>query len=562
MLSKFSVKRPYTVVVAVVVVLILGVISFINLNTDLLPSIDLPYVVIMTTYPGASPEEVEMIVTKPIEQAVATVNNIKNVSSISRENSSIVIMEFNNDTNMDSATIEINGMLDLIKPAWDNYSISSPMLMRLNPDMLPVMISAVDVEGLDIVEISEMVNQKIIPEFESVNGVASVKGVGLLDEKIEVLIDNEKIEDLNKKILNAVDSELSEAEDQLMKAKKEIDDGKSKLASEEEKQTGKLSEGLNAIASAKEQITQAESQISAGKSELVKTREELNNALNEIKQKEEELKEAEAALSALGDKLRKEDKVKLESIKQNLEVLSQKKAETTISKYIEIGKVKIEYSELYEDDWANNWKAYYKPFNITRDIIIKPSWEDYSINNDGILIEMDPGMAFGTGTHETTRMCALLLEKFIQSGDNLIDVGSGSGILSIISAKLGAEKIIALDVDEDAVNATKNNCKVNNVCHKVKVFKGTLDSFSKLEKYFNYEKSDVVVANIIADVIINLCEAVRLCTKRKGLFIASGIIKDKKDSVLSKYLENGFDCEQIVEEGEWVAIVFICPGSL
>ena len=171
-------------------------------------------------------------------------------------------------------------------------------------------------------------------------------------------------------------------------------------------------------------------------------------------------------------------------------------------------------------------------------------------------------MAFGTGTHETTRMCALLLEKFIQSGDNLIDVGSGSGILSIISAKLGAEKIIALDVDEDAVNATKNNCKVNNVCHKVKVFKGTLDSFSKLEKYFNYEKSDVVVANIIADVIINLCEAVRLCTKRKGLFIASGIIKDKKDSVLSKYLENGFDCEQIVEEGEWVAIVFICPGSL
>jgi myosin heavy subunit len=347
MLSKFSVKRPYTVVVAVVVVLILGVISFINLNTDLLPSIDLPYVVIMTTYPGASPEEVEMIVTKPIEQAVATVNNIKNVSSISRENSSIVIMEFNNDTNMDSATIEINGMLDLIKPAWDNYSISSPMLMRLNPDMLPVMISAVDVEGLDIVEISEMVNQKIIPEFESVNGVASVKGVGLLDEKIEVLIDNEKIEDLNKKILNAVDSELSEAEDQLMKAKKEIDDGKSKLASEEEKQTGKLSEGLNAIASAKEQITQAESQISAGKSELVKTREELNNALNEIKQKEEELKDAEAALSALGDKLRKEDKVKLESIKQNLEVLSQKKAETTIG--IETVSAKLAELEKEED---------------------------------------------------------------------------------------------------------------------------------------------------------------------------------------------------------------------
>lgn len=233
-----------------------------------------------------------------------------------------------------------------------------------------------------------------------------------------------------------------------------------------------------------------------------------------------------------------------------------------ISEYIETGKVKIEYSELYEDDWANNWKAYYKPFNITDNVIIKPTWEDYSTSNSSILIEMDPGMAFGTGTHETTRMCARLLEKFIESEDNVIDVGSGSGILSIISAKLGAKNIIAMDIDEDAVNATKNNCRINNVCNKVKVFEGTLDSFSNVEKYFNYEKADVVVANIIADVIINLCEAVRLYVKRKGLFIASGIIKDKKDSVLSKYFENGFQCKQIVEDGEWVAIVFICPGSL
>ena len=189
MLSKFSVKKPYTVVVAVIVVLILGAISFMNLDTDLLPSIDLPYIVVMTAYPGASPEEVEMIVTKPIEQAVATVNNIKNVSSISRENSSVVILEFNNDTNMDSATIEINSMLDLVKPAWDDYNINSPMLMRLNPDMLPVMISAVDVKDLDIVEISQLVNEDIIPELESINGVASVTGIGLLEEKVEVAID-------------------------------------------------------------------------------------------------------------------------------------------------------------------------------------------------------------------------------------------------------------------------------------------------------------------------------------------------------------------------------------
>ncbi len=233
-----------------------------------------------------------------------------------------------------------------------------------------------------------------------------------------------------------------------------------------------------------------------------------------------------------------------------------------ISKYIEIGKVKIEYSELYEDDWANNWKAYYKPFNITDNVIIKPTWEDYTINEDNIIIEMDPGMAFGTGTHETTRMCAQLLEKFIESGDNVIDVGSGSGILSIISAKLGARNIIALDIDEEAVSATKNNCRINGVCNKVKVLEGTLNSSDSLEKHFDYQKADVVVANIIADVIINLCEAVRLYVKKKGLLIASGIIKDKKNTVISKYLDNGFQCKQIVEEGEWVAIVFICPGSL
>lgn len=329
MLSKASVKKPYTVVVAVIVVLILGIISFMNLKTDLLPNIDLPYVVIMTGYPGASPEEIEMIVTKPIEQSVATVNNIKNVSSISRENASIVILEFNRDTNMDSAIIEINAMLDLIKPVWDDYSINSPMTMRLNPDMLPIMVSAVDVEDLNIVQISEMVKEKIIPELESVNGVASVTGIGLLEEKIEVFIDPEKIEDLNKEILNVVDSELLEAGDQLTKAKKEIEDSKAKLTSEEKKHTTKLSEGEKAINMGKEQISLAESKILAGKTELIKNKNELEKALKEIEEKEKELKASEEALLALGENITDEDKANLEGIRYNLELISQKKAETS-----------------------------------------------------------------------------------------------------------------------------------------------------------------------------------------------------------------------------------------
>ncbi|HZJ57373.1 MAG TPA: efflux RND transporter permease subunit, partial [Clostridia bacterium] len=300
MLSKLSVKRPYTVVVAVIMVLILGGISFVNLKTDLLPNIDLPYALIMTSYPGASPEEVEMVVTKPVEQVVATVSNIKNVSSVSRENSSMVILEFNNDVNMDSATIEINGMLDLIKPAWGD-SIGSPMVMRLNPDMLPIMIASVDVEGMDIIGISQMVNQDIIPELESITGVASVSGVGLLEEKIEVLIDGNKIDSLNKSILDAVDSELSEAEDKLMDAKNEIEDGKAKLESEEKKQGARLSQGEKALSDAKQQIAQGEVQLVSGELELEKVQDELKTKLNEINEKEKELR----ALAGIIDGLKK-----------------------------------------------------------------------------------------------------------------------------------------------------------------------------------------------------------------------------------------------------------------
>lgn len=326
MLSKFSVKKPYTVVVAVVMVLILGIISFMNLQTDLLPSIDLPYLVIMTTYPGASPEEVEMVVTRPIEQVVSTTNGIKNVSSVSNENSSVVILEFNNDVNMDSAIIDINGSLDLIKSAWGD-SIGAPMIIRLNPDMLPIMISSVDIEDMEIAEISNFVSQKITPELESVNGVASVTGVGFLKENVEVFIDPDKIDKLNKKLLDKVDSKLSEAGEQLEKAKQDIEDGKKRLASEEKIQKGKLDEGEKAIGYGKEQIAQGEEQINTGLIELNKNKDNIIKALNELDKGEKELLAGEKALLFLGENISEEDKIKLSTIQQNIALISQKKTE-------------------------------------------------------------------------------------------------------------------------------------------------------------------------------------------------------------------------------------------
>lgn len=546
MLSKFSVKRPYTVIVAVIVVLILGAISFINLNTDLLPSIDLPYVVIMTTYPGASPEEVEMIVTKPIEQAVATVNNIKNVSSISRENSSIVILEFNNDTNMDSATIEINGMLDLVKPAWDDYAINSPMLMRLNPDMLPVMISAVDVEGLDIVEISEMVNEEIIPELESINGVASVTGVGLLEEKIQVLIDDEKIEDLNKKILNIVDSELSEAEDQLIKAKREIEEGKSKLASEEEKHMKELSEGESAIVAAKEQISLAESKITDGKAELTKTKEELNNGLNEINQKEEKLKEAEKALLALGNNLREEDKAKLESIKQNLELLSQKKAETI--KGLEMISTKL--TEVEEEEKILKSK---KTELNTQEQELKTGKLQLTMEMDKVKAELESGEK--TLKEKMDEFEKAKEEAFKKASiDGVITPEMVSGILAAQNFSMPAGYVSGEEGIEHLVKVGDKIQETTDM-ENLLLFDTGEDVIGKI---YLKDVADITVKDNSEEIYakVNGNDAVMLVFQKQSTFLTSDISKDIREKAEELTLEHeGLSFTDLMDQGMYIDMV-------
>ena len=199
MLSNYSVRKPYTVIVAVILVLILGGVSLMNISTDLLPSLNLPYSVIITSYPGASPEEVEMVVTKPIEQSMASISNIKSVRSVSREHLSLVILEFSETTNMDSAVIEMRESLDMIGGYFPD-SVGASNIMKINPDMMPVMVLSAAVEGQDISESSAFIETKIIPELESVEGVASVDASGLIDNQIHVILSDEKIEALNAEI--------------------------------------------------------------------------------------------------------------------------------------------------------------------------------------------------------------------------------------------------------------------------------------------------------------------------------------------------------------------------
>ena len=177
MIPKYSVKRPYTVLVAVVLVIVLGVVSLTRMTTDLLPAMNLPYVIVVTTDVGASPEEVEKDVTSPIEAAMATTSNINNVSSMSYDNYSMVVLEYEQSTNMDSAMIEIQQQLDQLTGQFPD-SVGTPIIMQIDPDMMPVMIASADVDGMDQAEVSDYVDNELLPLFESIEGVASVTATG------------------------------------------------------------------------------------------------------------------------------------------------------------------------------------------------------------------------------------------------------------------------------------------------------------------------------------------------------------------------------------------------
>ncbi|MCR1897848.1 50S ribosomal protein L11 methyltransferase [Irregularibacter muris] len=219
-----------------------------------------------------------------------------------------------------------------------------------------------------------------------------------------------------------------------------------------------------------------------------------------------------------------------------------------ISQYdINLGKGEVTTTEVHEEDWATAWKQYYKPTKIGKHIVIKPTWEEYEKKPDEDIIELDPGMAFGTGTHETTQLCVEFLEEHIQSGNNVLDIGTGSGILGIAAGKLGSSKVVAVDLDPVAVQVARKNITLNDLDHVVEVREGNL--FDVI-----HEKADIVVANIIADIIISLSKDVHKFLVDKGIFIASGIILDRLDDVKEALEKQNITILSIKKMGEWAAI--------
>ncbi len=256
MISKYSVKKPFTVLVGVILVIVLGVVSLSRMTTDLLPDMSFQYALIITTDMGASPQEVESDVTAPIESAMATTSNIKNVSSMSYNSYSIVTCEYEQDANMDSVVIEIQQKIEQVKASWSD-GIGTPTIMQINPDMLPIMMTAVDMDGKSESEITDYVENELIPAIESTEGVASVTATGELTEQIEVTLDQNKIDALNEKINNAVLAKFDDAREKLDSADSQIKQGQSAISNASDQ----ISEGVDTIKDQKTQLSDQKSQL-------------------------------------------------------------------------------------------------------------------------------------------------------------------------------------------------------------------------------------------------------------------------------------------------------------
>lgn len=219
------------------------------------------------------------------------------------------------------------------------------------------------------------------------------------------------------------------------------------------------------------------------------------------------------------------------------------------------GTLEIRTATVNEQDWENEWKKYFKPQRVSDFVVIKPTWEEYSPEKDDVVIEIDPGMAFGTGTHETTRMCIAMLEEYLDNGASVLDIGCGSGILAVAAAKLGAGSVLALDLDGVAVEVAKKNVLLNKVEDTVSVIRSDI-----VTEVPEGKKFDIVVANIIADVIIRLNGSVLKYIKKPGIYICSGIIAERLDEVLASLNARGLRAIKVSKMGEWRAVACMNKG--
>ena len=232
-----------------------------------------------------------------------------------------------------------------------------------------------------------------------------------------------------------------------------------------------------------------------------------------------------------------------------------KEALEELRMFMDIGEGTITESQTEDKDWINNWKQYFHQFYVD-DILIIPSWEEVRPEDqDKMIIHIDPGTAFGTGMHETTQLCMRQLKKYVNKDTQILDVGTGSGILSIAALKLGAEHAVGTDLDPCAISAVKENLEANEVpVTDMDMILGNIIDDKKIQDEVGYEKYDIVVANILADVLIPLTPVILHQMKKGGLYITSGIIDDKEESVVAAVKAAGLEVVEVTHQGEWVSV--------
>lgn len=324
-MPKFSVKKPLTVFVAVVAVLVLGVVAYFRMTPDLLPNMDFPYVIIMTTYPGASPEKVETQITKPMEQAMSTLEHIKSVSSTSSENASLVMLEFEDSVNMDTIGVDIQQQITALSAGWED-TVGTPYVLKINPSMLPVAVAAVSMEGKDTIALTEFLNDTLMNQLEGVAGVARITTTGGIEQKIHVVLEQSKIDAVNRKIVAAVNGELDDAKEELEEQKQDLEGSKGQMNSAQ----SQLDDGAAALA---QQTAEGQAQLDEKKEELNAMKQALSAQISQL---ETTVSQLEKGIQGLKDLLELRGSVaSLEQRISAIEGLQQQEAELENS-YIQL----------------------------------------------------------------------------------------------------------------------------------------------------------------------------------------------------------------------------------
>ncbi len=281
MISKFSVKRPYTVFVVVIAIIVIGVVALMRMTADLLPDMNLPYVVVITTDMGASPETVEKEVTAPIEASLATTSNLKNIQSMSYNSYSTVILEYEQSSNMDATMIEIQQSLDQIEGMLGD-DVGTPIVMQLNPDMLPVMVAAANVSDMDSIELTDYVESEILPQLESIEGVASVSATGGVTETVQVTMNQDKIDKLNDKIMAEIEDQFQDAKDELQTNKEDIESGQSQVSAGKKTLANSVGENMATLESTQIELYQTADELETSKDTYQDTYDTLGTTIDTL----------------------------------------------------------------------------------------------------------------------------------------------------------------------------------------------------------------------------------------------------------------------------------------